>query len=97
MHARRPFDVLPCEVERDGDGTRTGLPFQLPPQVYIVIFIEGAERNDEGEVGRVEGLAQIGGEGEDGLDEDGAAIDGDPRRLEETNYRTTVTSAGVLV
>jgi hypothetical protein len=65
------------------------------PQVDLAILFDISDGRDEVEVLRIEGLAQIGGDGDDGAEGDGAGVDRDFGRFEEADCVRLISLACV--
>jgi hypothetical protein len=85
MYASRPLDVLVGEVEVQDNVSRVGFPGNPSAKVDIAIVFRRADCSHQLDVFRVESLAEICGDGDNGLEEDVAAVDLDARRGEEAD------------
>lgn len=86
MHASRVFNILSRQIEGEVQRAGTGRPLDFLPEENLAILFRGAEGDDEVEVGGAKGLAQVGGDGDDGFEEDGALVDVDFGGFEEANW-----------
>lgn len=86
MHTGRPFQILACELEGDGQGARAGLPVKFASEVDFCVGDFGRlDGHDQVEVMRIKGLAKIGRDGDDGTELDVGIIHVDLGRFEETD------------
>lgn len=85
MQFSGPVDLGSGQIEGDVQRTAAGRPLQRTSEVYVTAMVGLAKGCGELNVVRVEGLAQIGSESNDGRESDDAVFDMDLWRLEKAN------------
>lgn len=93
MHACGPVNILPREVEGEGEGAgRMAGPGEAPAEkdlwpVIRRVMWGGSERGHEVDGVAVERFAQVGRDSDDGFKLDGGAVNVNPGGFEEADWR----------
>ena len=89
VQAGRPVEVLSGDVEGEGSGAVAGFPWHFLALKDFSIVVQRSQRRDQVGGGRVEGLAEVGGDGDEGADDELAFVEFDAWSLEEADYART--------